>query len=251
MTLIVWDATDERNQQDMAHFTRIIGSGETADLTVGLSIDPCVRYQRDLYLDLPKAERYTLSDVSNYLLAAPGVFWGPLTSCRNPSPTPVSPVVTPPVVTPICRGCAPGVPQPIPPPPPPVCVSPGTFTFPSGSFIARFPAGFPAPWYPEEIGPFSFSVPSGVWHVMAVTGDSHSIKNDGTQAHEIGAFVLSSGQVVGPTLDIPDNIDVQITDFGSITISGFNGFRFVHAGPMNPVFPTDSFFPMSITFACE
>jgi hypothetical protein len=137
---------------------------------------------------------------------------------------------------------------------PPACVAPGTFTFPAGSAIARFPIGFPSPWLPEEIGPFAFSVPLGVWHITAVTGDNHvgpDGKNDATQAHEIGSFVLSNGQVIGPTLDVPDQANVQPTDFGLVQfISGFSSFRFVHAGPVNPPEPTDSFFPISITFTC-
>ncbi len=57
--------------------------------------------------------------------------------------------------------------------------------------------------------------------------------------------------MIGPTVDVPDAADVQATDFGLVTLAGFNSFRFVHAGPVNPELPTDSFFPVSITFACR
>lgn len=90
-TLVVWDATDETNQRDVAHLTLTVQPGETAPLTVGLDVNPCARYQRDVYLDLPRAERYTLSDVGNYFLASPGAFWGPACACRNPPDPPVQP----------------------------------------------------------------------------------------------------------------------------------------------------------------
>lgn len=86
-TLIVWLATDETNQVYQAQNSGSAPVGQVVDLTVSLAVDPCAKYQRDVYIGLPKQDRYTLSDVRNYFLAAPGVFWGPSQWCRTQATT--------------------------------------------------------------------------------------------------------------------------------------------------------------------
>lgn len=96
-TFVVWDANDLTNQIDRARTSATIAPHQTVTLTVGLSVDPCVRYQRDVYLNLPTAGPYTLSDVGNYFYDAPGVLWGPTQTCRTTTTTTI----------PVVRRCVP------------------------------------------------------------------------------------------------------------------------------------------------
>ncbi len=237
-TLIIWDANDYANQTDVGRSRATVAADGTAEFTVGVHpFDACTRYQRDVYINLPASERYTLSDVGNYFYASGGFSQVDPSQCAPTPPTSPSQVTPPP-------------PQDGEPP----CVAPGTFNIGGSPSIARFPDGYTNPWFPAERGPFYWAVPVGVWRVTAVTGDNHvgvDGKYDGTQAHEVGTFVLSSGQTLGPTLDVPDDQNYVVTDFGiKPLISGFLWFKFVHAGPTNPAEPTDSFFPVSLTLSC-
>ncbi len=94
-TFIVWKADDAVNQIDVAHDTVTLAPGASFTFGVGLSVAPCSSYQPDIYKGLQKAERYTMSDVGNYLYAG-GPLVGPRSHCRNPPDPPKE-----------CIGCTP------------------------------------------------------------------------------------------------------------------------------------------------
>jgi hypothetical protein len=92
-TFIVWNATDPVNQVNVAQSTASIDAGGTKDITVGFPETCGTKYQRDVYLNLPdNTGKYTLSDVGNYLFAAPGIFWVEA-SCDIPPVVPTPPVL--------------------------------------------------------------------------------------------------------------------------------------------------------------
>lgn len=222
-TFIAWDFADGTNQIDVARFSRDAAPGQTVDASVAWDdSDPCKTWQVDIYWNMPKAERYTINDTLNYPPVASRIIH-PRSACRLPPSEPI-------------------------PPPPPSCPPPLTFTFPAGSYIARFPADV-VPFYPSEVGPFAFAVPAGLYRVTAVTGDEHGRKDDGPQ-DERGNIVTDAAQSIGPTNDVPDDADVAFTDFGVLPVAAFGSFRFVHAvtGPVDSA--TDSFYPVSLTFTC-
>ncbi len=82
-TFIVWRADDPVNQVDVAHDTVTLTPGASFTFGVGLAVGPCNVYQPDIYKGLPQAQRYTMSDVGNYLFAGGGLV-GPASHCRNP-----------------------------------------------------------------------------------------------------------------------------------------------------------------------
>ncbi len=232
-TFSIWNYGDGWNQTELASFTGDAQPGQTVPLSMRLDLDSCTptMLQLDVWWNLPNPrERHTISDTLNARLLASKV-----------------------VTVPATKACAPPPPEPPPPPVEPQCVS-RTFTFGGSPTIARFPDGFANPWFPESVGPFYFSAPVDVYRITAVTGDNHvgpGGKNDGTQAHEIGSFVFDNGWVLGPTNDVPDDVNSVVTDFGVRgLISPLHSFYFVHAGPTNPAVPTDSVFPITLTFTC-
>ncbi len=86
-TFIIWDANDEANQIDKAQFiSELVASGQQVEWKEGFQVDPCVKYQRDIYMNLPKAERYTLSDVGNFFYASAGAYW-PKGACSTTTTT--------------------------------------------------------------------------------------------------------------------------------------------------------------------
>lgn len=266
-TLVVWDATDDVNQVFVAQGH----STPTGDMTLGMTVDPCIRYQRDIYKNLPTADRHTLSGAADYLYAAPGAFWGPSEHCRvsPPSAPPIGPP-TPPVAPP-----APPVPpvEPPTPPKPPIpplppveqCLGGGSFDFPSDSYVAKFPAGYPMPWYPETLPPLMVNIPRGTWMLVVKTGDNHSGKLNeypqpqfpagfDPQQHE-SVSLSGNGASLGQTLDVPANRDTQITVLGPVTLTSpitgivatTAGQTFVWDGVEQP---NDSVKIISISYAC-
>lgn len=229
------------NPTDDGHgVSNLLLPGEIQELTYAVRRPACTPQQFD-GLDnlLPwqmAIDRWTESDIANNHVSALGQILPPDSVCRNP----------------------PSPPEPPPPPPPtePSCVS-KTFTFGGSPYIARFPTGYPDPWYPEEIGPFYFYVPVAVYDITTVSGDNHvgdgppPGKNDGPQWHEIFDFLFNNGWVLGPTDDVPDDVNSVVTHFGRrAMISPITSFIVRHAGPTNPPEPTDSVYPISITFTC-
>lgn len=223
-TLVVWDFADGTNQIDLARLSLDAAVGQTVDLGVGLGDDPCKTYQVDIYWLMPRAARYTLSDTMNYPPIASRMVY-PRSHCRGDNPPCVGP----------CGKTS--------------CPVPLTFTFPAGSFLARFPLDYPEPWYPESLGPFAFAVPDGWYRVTSLDGDEHARKNDGPQ-DERGLYKTSSGQVIGPTNDVPDELDEIATDHGVVHVVGFSSLRFEHAHVEPVSEPTGSFYPVAVTFAC-
>lgn len=227
------------NPTDDGHqVSSLLLPGEIQELTYAVHRPACTPEQFD-GLDnlLPwqmAIDRWTESDIANNHASALGVMLPPDSVCRNP-PSPPEP----------------------PPPPPPACVSPGSFSFGGSPTIARFPEGFVNPWFPEFIGPFYWWVPPGTYHITMWTGDDHVDqptrgiigKYDGPQ-DERGTLVFDSGDVIGPTNDVPDDQNKAFTDFGTRALSGFTRFWFVHAAPANPPEPTGSFYPIALTFTC-
>lgn len=128
------------------------------------------------------------------------------------------------------------------------CTGGGQVNFPADAMIAMFPVGFPNPWLPSSVGPFPFALPPGEWHVVAVTGDTHSLKQDGTQAHEQGHFVFNNGVVTIDTTDIQDDQDYQGTDLG-LLVGPTTSVSFVHYAE-TVTEPTDSLRPVSLAYSC-
>lgn len=235
---VVQNMRDTSNPVDAGHgVSALLLPGESQELTYYVAVNACDPYQIDGLDDLLPWQtvitRWTESDIANNRVSALG---GMLQQqvCRNP-PAPPEP----------------------PPPPPPACVSPGSFSFGGSPTIARFPTGYPNPWFPEMIGPFYWWVPPGTYHITMWTGDDHVDqptrgivgKYDGPQ-DERGTLVFDSGEVIGPTNDVPDDQNKSFTDFGNRSLSGFTRFWFVHAAPANPPEPTGSFYPIALTITC-
>lgn len=230
------DRRDPNNQRILASSTpQIIPYGSCADFFIPWSGDDgCL--QRDVFYGIPAgllSQGVTYAEIRNYEIGGDDRIWNG-------------------------NRCTPTVvPPPPPPPPPPPCISPGSFSFGGAPTIARFPTGFPNPWFPEIIGPFYFAVPSGLWHVTMWTGDDHVDdptravlgKNDGPQ-DERGNILFDSGQVIGATNDVPDNKNLVFTDFGNVQLTGFSKFWIVNAAPANPPAPTSSFYPVVLTITC-
>lgn len=235
-TFSIWNYGDGWNQTELVSFTGDAQPGETVPLSMRLDTDTCTPtvLQLDVWWNLPNPrQRHTISDTLNAQLLASKVVTVPATKTCPPPPLP--PIV----------------------PPPPVCVSPGSFSFGGSPTIARFPTGYPNPWFPEMIGPFYWLVPPGTYHITMWTGDDHVDqptrgivgKYDGPQ-DERGTLVFDSGDILGPTNDVPDDQNKAFTDFGTRALSGFTRFWFVHAAPANPPEPTGSFYPIALTITC-
>lgn len=195
-TLIVFDATDEGNQQNVAQFpasndTSTVAPGATVELTVGLQEKCGAKYQRDVFLNVPVSQStnpYSMSDVANYFYAAPGVYWyapkcdEPPTPPRTPPPPtcevnastynpcpPPPPPPNPPPGQDKCKdhsatnynGPLPCV-YPPPPPPPPTCQVPGAINI-GGPLPCVFPpppGPVCGPSFPLS-GPTQTNVPNG------------------------------------------------------------------------------------------
>jgi hypothetical protein len=130
------------------------------------------------------------------------------------------------------------------------CTGSGQLNFPLDAYIAMFPVGFPNPFLPSSVGPFPFSIPAGTWHLVAVTGDLHSQKQDGPQLHEQGHFVFDTGVTTIDTTDIQDAQDLQGTDLGVLTFAApASSVSFVHYVE-TVTEPTDSLRPVSLAYSC-
>lgn len=234
--LAAWDATASDVNQTFIQgdsALRCVDAGATAEGWLSFDETKFCKIQVDWFVfpadATVRTDRPTLADLANNFWDASGSFHMP--ACVVPPSPPVTP-------------------EP-PEPPPSTCGAPLTFTFPQGSTIARYPDAFQLPLpNPSSLGPFSFAVPVGVYHITALNGDDHSGKNDGPQ-DERGNYEWNNGWVLGPTTDVPDGADVAVTDFGvRALISDLTSFRFVH----NTVWPvesaTGSFSPLSLTFTC-
>ncbi|MEP7306991.1 MAG: hypothetical protein ABJA98_15860 [Acidobacteriota bacterium] len=162
----------------------------------------------------------------------------------------------------VVRPPSPPVTPPTPPTPPvpPVCSGSSTLRFPQGSYIATFPVGYPDPWYPSQLGPFSFSIPAGSWSFTSTTGDEH-IEHAGEyppgqdpQQHESVKYEFYAGAELlatsGATTDIPTDVDVMFTNLGVLTFAKpVTAIRVIHAGPISE-FPNDSLYPVTLTYSC-
>jgi hypothetical protein len=149
---------------------------------------------------------------------------------------------------------------PVTPPVPPMCTATSTLTFPPGSYMATFPVGYPDPWFPSELGPFSFAIPAGSWRISSTTGDDHIEKigeyppGQDPQQHESAIYEFYAGAQLlatsGATTDVPTNADVISTDLGVMVFTKpVTSIRVKHAGPISE-FPNDSFYPLTLTYGC-
>ncbi len=94
---VVWNANDYDNQINLAEAGHAFAPNETFTLTLNYAITCGTRYQRDLYVGVKPSpagqNRYTESDLRNYMYAASGVFaYGP--ACDAPPPPPPPTIVT-------------------------------------------------------------------------------------------------------------------------------------------------------------
>ncbi len=162
---IVWDATVYENQINLAEVGHTYAPGETFALTLNYPIGCGKRYQRDLYVGVKPTNpqftnRYTESDLRNYMYAASGIFaFGP--SCTTPPPPPPPP-------PPTTRG--------IDPPPPTLCLDP-TATNVGGSLPCVYP---PPPPPPTGLWCHVAAVPSGI------TENTQSLPAEAIQNGHVG-----------------------------------------------------------------
>lgn len=224
------DRHDPNNQQVLARSQdQALGYGECADFFVSWSGNECI--QRDVFFGIPVEilqRAFTYNEVKNYEIGGDNVVWN-VSSC--------TPIVVPP-----------------PPTPPPVsCVPPIIFSFGGSPSIARFPVDYQDPWLPSSRGPYFLYVPAGTYDVEIWTGDNHidtlGITKDGPQRQEIGNLV-SGDLVIGPTLDVPDWANNQLSVFRVTLIEPMYSFLVVHAGTGEVTEPTDSFYFQSVMFTC-
>jgi len=104
-TFVVWRYFSDEEQINQAQASYRLAPGETRVLTVGLPEQCDARYQRNVFVGIagaPKADPFTMSDLRNYKVYAPGALW----------------------IEPACDAPAP---PPPPPPPPPAPPAPPTF----------------------------------------------------------------------------------------------------------------------------
>lgn len=244
-TFIVWDFADGVNQIDVAHSAPTwIERHAKQTLTVGLEVDPCKTYQPDVYKGLPKAERYTMSDVGNYLYASPGGPLQPKEHCRKDNPPP-----PPPPPPPTCTvGCE-------PPPPPPQCTASGTLTEFGSPILAQG-----SPDYPNATPTLDFFIPAGFPVTLTmVTSDDHG-PNKGPETKQLEEIVnilkASAGHVyqgyVGPTHDVPDldgANDTAVSEFTFTPDVAITNVQIQHAGPLS-LEPTNSVRLVSLSVRC-
>jgi hypothetical protein len=251
-TYIVWDYADGVNQIDVAHSEPTwVDRHTSADITIRVDVDPCKVYQPDVYWNLPKQAHYTMSDVGNYKLDAPGKLAGPQHHCRTAPPPCTVNCDQPPPPPPGCVvNCGP------PPPPPPQCTGRGdAILFPNGEypigFLAGFPIGFPAPWLPSGLGPFSFHIPAGVWDIAVMTGDRPETAMDAQTDEQVDIELIGASVTIGPTIDVPETLPrVQSTVFHGVVLpSDVTALHILHANPY-PSIPSGSLYVSSLSYAC-
>jgi hypothetical protein len=101
-TFIIWRYFSEENQVNKAQVSYRLRPGETRDLTVGVAEECDARYQRNVFVGIagaPDTNPFTMSDLRNYTVYAPGAMW-------------IEPACDAPIATP-----------PPPPPPPTFCTA--------------------------------------------------------------------------------------------------------------------------------
>jgi hypothetical protein len=243
-TLVVWDYADGVNQVMVGASDPIWVERHTVVTlyTNAFEQDPCKRYQRDIYMNLKKADRYTMSDVP-YPFAASEKLVGPTQHCRNDNPPPPPP--------PTCeqRGDC-------PPPPPPSCRVDAPYYFEAGTILAQN-----APWYPTHTDFIAFTPPKDFPVILHVTtGDQHNKADEPPPYVQTGEVVAvefyENGTLLGtlgPTPDVPDTysaFDVITWDFPVVFDHQIDHIRVVHAGVPPNDEPTNSVTLVSVGVTC-
>ncbi len=217
-TFIVWNANDYDNQVMVAASNpAYINEGASALLSVGFAESCGTRYQADVYLNLPKQETYTLSDVANYLYAARGAF-STTVDCERVTPPTTPPVIVPPVVVVppveppvVVPPVVPPVTPPVEPPPPVVLLCADQTAQNYGGPLPCIYAPPPPPPPPVvgcvapsiEGGPFDISSPNGAGarllvaqgYVAGVVADGNAGGSFGGN-NAIGTFIPNQNYAV-------------------------------------------------------
>jgi hypothetical protein len=92
-TFVIWRYFSDENQVNKAQASYRLRPGETRDLTVGVPEECDARYQRNVFVGIaavPDANPFTMSDLRNYKVYAPGGMWIE-PACDAPAPPPPPP----------------------------------------------------------------------------------------------------------------------------------------------------------------
>jgi hypothetical protein len=98
-TFIVWRYFSDENQLNQAQVSYRLKAGETRVLTIGVQEQCDAKYQRNVFVGIagaPEANPFTMSDLRNYVVYAPGALWSE-PACDAPAvvPPPPPPPTTP------------------------------------------------------------------------------------------------------------------------------------------------------------
>lgn len=93
-TFIVWRYFSDENQPNEAQVSYRLKPGETRVLTVGVKEQCDATYQRNVFVGVagaPDANPFTMSDLRNYAVYAPGALWIEPACDAPPVPPPAAP----------------------------------------------------------------------------------------------------------------------------------------------------------------